>query len=278
MTHGLHTLKLDHTPFAFLDVETTGLEPRQGHRICEIAVLRTVGRVEVTRFSSLINPGRPISAGAQAVNGITNHMVAQAPRFPQLLNELLPLLDGTVIVAHNVSFDLAFINHELNLAWQAALNNLSVDTLALARHLYGGSGHSLDAWSKRLGLGNTAEHRALGDTLAVRHLFRWLADELRAQGIETLGDLLAYQQGTFAGPSALDEFLPPKLQEALQRGCSILLHYTSGQGVISTRRVDPIRIDVRMGRAYLIGFCHLRQAERSFRVDRIQSIDLPDDT
>ena len=278
MTYALHTLKLDHTPFAFLDVETTGLDPQQGHRICEIAVVRTVGRAEIGRFSSLVNPGRPISAGAQAVNGITARMVAQAPRFPQLLHELLPLFDGAVIVAHNASFDLAFINHELNLAWQSGLNNLSIDTLALARHIYGGYGHSLDAWSKRLGLGNTAEHRALGDTLAVKHLFWWLADELKPQGIETLADLLAFQQGSFAPTAGLDDSLPPKLQEALQRGCSVLLRYTSGQGVVSTRRVDPIRIDVRMGRYYLIGFCHLRQAERSFRVDRIQSIDLADDT
>lgn len=271
MHNAYHKLDLEHTPFAFLDVETTGLAPERGHRVCEIAVVRTVGRLETRRFCSLVNPGRRIGAGAQAVNGITDSMVADAPRFRQLLSEVLPLLEGTVIVAHNAPFDLGFVNHELRLAWRAHLDNPVVDTLAIARQAYRFPSNSLDALTRRLGLFHPQQHRALGDALAVKSLLWWLVDDLHTNDVTTLGDLLDIQHGRHRGAVSIEP-IRPELEEAINRGRPLQLRYLSRQGSITDRWVEPIRIDERLGRRYLVAYCHLRQAERSFRLDRILEI------
>lgn len=260
-------LDVEHIPFAFVDVETTGLKPHGGHRICEVAVIRTVGRVETRRFSSLVNPDRPIGAGARAVNGITNQMVANAPRFEQVLGEVLPLLDNAVIVAHNVPFDMGFLNHELRLIRAAQLQNLTVDTLAIARRAYRFSSNSLGALCSQLGL-VAAPHRALGDASAVKNLLWWLADDLRPQGVNTLGDMLSIQSTGFR-PTTSEESLPNELVEAMQCSGTVHLRYQASDGSVTERRVAPKRVDDRWGRRYLVAYCYLRRDERSFRLDRI---------
>jgi DNA polymerase-3 subunit epsilon len=277
MSDAYKQLDLEHAPFAFLDVETTGLEPERGHRVCEIAVVRTVGRRETQRFSSLVNPGRRIGAGAQAVNHISDSMVADAPRFHELVDDILHLLDGAVLVAHNVPFDLGFVNHELRLAWQAHLNNLTVDTLTIARRAYRFPSNSLDALTRRLGLPHPQQHRALGDALAVKNLLWWLADDLRNKGVQTLGELIDVEQGRHQD-AVITEPVPPELKDAITRGRPVQLRYQSRQGHVSDRQVSPIRIDERWGVRYLVAYCHLRQAERSFRLDRIlelRELELP---
>jgi DNA polymerase-3 subunit epsilon len=273
MSDAYYQLDLEHTPFAFLDVETTGLEPEQGHRVCEIAIVRTVGRLETRRFGSLVNPGRRIGAGAQAVNGITDSMVAKAPRFHELLDDVLPLLEKTVVVAHNVPFDLGFVNHELRLAWKAHLGNITVDTLAITRRAYRFPSNSLDALSRQLGLSPPVQHRALGDALAVKSLLWWLVDDLHHKGVRTLGDLIDVQRGQ-RREAVIVEPVPPELEDAIKQGRPVQLRYQSSQGNISDRWVDPIRIDERWGVRYLTAYCHLRQAERSFRLDRIVRIEV----
>ena len=277
MSDAYGQLDLEHTPFAFLDVETTGLEPERGHRVCEIAVVRTVGRLETRRFSSLVNPDRRIGAGARAVNGISDRMVAQAPRFRDLLGDVLPLLEDAVIAAHNVPFDIGFLNHELRLAWQAKLRNLTVDTLAIARRAYRFQSNSLDTLTRRLGLSHPQQHRALGDALAVKGLLWWLADDLKGKGVRTLGDLLAVEQGRHRS-AVVSEPIPLELEDAITHGRPLRLHYQSRQGHVSDRHVSPIRIDERWGVHYLVAYCHLRKAERSFRLDRIlewQMLEFP---
>ncbi|MFQ5594079.1 MAG: exonuclease domain-containing protein [Anaerolineae bacterium] len=268
MSDAYGQLDLEHTPFAFLDVETTGLKPARGHRVCEIAVVRTVGRLETRRFSSLVNPGRPIGAGARAVNGISDSMVADAPHFNTLLDDVLPLLNDAVIVAHNVPFDMGFLNHELRLAWQSHLKNPTVDTLAVARRAYRFPSNSLDALTGRLGLLHKQQHRALGDALAVKSLLWWLIDDLHGKGVRTLGDLMDVQHGRHQS-AIITESIPPELTDAITLGKPVQLRYQSQQGHVSDRQVSPIRIDERWGMYYLVAFCHLRREERSFRLDRI---------
>src|SRR3972149_5583725 len=102
----LLTAPITAVPWAVVDVETTGLEPGLGDRVCEIAVLRAAPQQEPRLFCSLVNPHRPISPGARAVNGLTNTDVAGAPSFPSLIPEISHQLDGAVLVAHNAPFAL----------------------------------------------------------------------------------------------------------------------------------------------------------------------------
>src|SRR5690242_12724888 len=89
--------KLSEIPFVLLDLETTGLTPEQGDRICEIALLRVERGVEVLRYEQLVNPGRALTPGAYAVNQIEPSMLEGAPSFPELLPTLLPMLEGAVL-------------------------------------------------------------------------------------------------------------------------------------------------------------------------------------
>src|SRR5262245_52270452 len=107
------TRDLSEVIFCFLDVETTGLDPYLGDRICEIAVLKTQGEQTLDVFHSLINPGRPISPGAYAVNHISADMVKDAPYFSELAQPFLDFIKETVLVGHNARFDMSFLATQL---------------------------------------------------------------------------------------------------------------------------------------------------------------------
>jgi DNA polymerase-3 subunit epsilon len=106
---------LNQVAFALFDVETTGLSPAYGHRVCEVACLRVHDGLEVGSFESLVDPGRPISPGAFRVNRITPDMLSGAPTFAAVAGPFLALMEGAVLVAHNAPFDLGFLAAELEI-------------------------------------------------------------------------------------------------------------------------------------------------------------------
>src|SRR5574342_274027 len=91
--------------FAYLDVETTGLSPWFGDRICEVAILRCEGDNLIDSFSSLLNPERLLSPGAARVNGLKDSDLKKAPRFAEVVDCVLALIRDAVIVCHNVPFE-----------------------------------------------------------------------------------------------------------------------------------------------------------------------------
>jgi len=172
-------MKFDGTPLAEMpyvavDVETTGLDPADGHRVCEIALLRFLRGTVVDSFVSFVNPLRPISPGASAVNGITDAMVIRAPAFPDLFPRILSFLEGDTLVFHNAPFDLSFLRMEARLAGGEWPGNPIIDTLALARRTRLFRDHSLSAICGRLGIGS-AFHRAEADAYAAGKLLLALA-------------------------------------------------------------------------------------------------------
>ena len=124
------------TAFAVFDVETTGLNPAYGHRVCEVACLRIQDGKEIARFESLVDPARPVSAGALHVNHITPEMLAGAPAFEEIAGPLLALMAGAAVVAHNAPFDLGFLATELEIAGLPPPEGAIVDTLALVRRMF----------------------------------------------------------------------------------------------------------------------------------------------
>ena len=101
--------------FAFIDLETTGVSPSVD-RITEIGIVLVDGDSTIQEWSSLVDPGIPIAPEIQALTGITNEMVRNAPRFSQLLPTIARLLEGRIFVAHNARFDYGFIKAEFRLA------------------------------------------------------------------------------------------------------------------------------------------------------------------
>ena len=163
--------------YLMLDLETTGGNP-VADRITEIAAVRMEEGREVARWTTLVNPGTRIPAFIQSLTGISNAMVADAPRFEQVAPRLLELLEGTVLVAHNVRFDHGFLKNEFD-RLQIDLRVRSLCTVRLSRKLYPQHrGHGLDAIMLRHGLQTMARHRAMVDVDMVLAWLRIAATEL----------------------------------------------------------------------------------------------------
>ena len=151
--------------FAFIDVETTGMKPL-ADRVTEIAIIRFSANREPERWQSLINPGVAIPAEIQALTGITNAMVRDAPSFFAVRDEVRRLLEGAVFVAHNARFDYGFIKNEFRRQGEAFTADV-LCTVRLSRRLYpDAEGHGLDAVISRHRLSGFDRHRAMGDTEA----------------------------------------------------------------------------------------------------------------
>ncbi len=149
-------------PYAVVDVETTGLDPSVD-RVIEVAVVRcdAQGRV-LGEWSTLVHPER--DPGPTAIHGITATHLDAAPTFADVLPELEAQLAGTVVTAHNLPFDAAFLTAEWRRAGGAGPSGPGLCTLRLARSLYQGrDGYSLAACCSALGIDHTDAHRALPD-------------------------------------------------------------------------------------------------------------------
>ncbi len=150
-----------------LDTETTGLDPKEGHRIIEIGCVEMVGRHLTGRhFHHYLQPDRDIDAEAIAVHGITNEFLADKPHFEDIAVELMGFLHGAELIIHNAPFDIAFLNHELGMlaGYQKMTDYCTVtDTLVMARQMFPGQRNSLDALCKRYEVDNG--HRTLHGAL-----------------------------------------------------------------------------------------------------------------
>lgn len=150
-----------------LDTETTGLDPKQGHRIIELAAIELDGRkVSVRRFHRYLNPEREIDAGAAAVHGLTYERLQNEAKFADIASSFLEFIEGAELIIHNAPFDMGFLNHELELLGLPLLQNVVTDTLKVAREMHPGKKNSLNALCSRYEIDNAHRtlHGALLDT------------------------------------------------------------------------------------------------------------------
>jgi len=263
---------LDLLPFTLLDVETTGLLPAEGHRVCEVALLRVRGGVVEACFETLIDPQRPLDPQAFAVNGISSTILHDAPRFPAVVDTLMELIDGTVLVAHNAPFDLVFLTHELALLGRPAPLNPMLDTLSLARRLLRHQSYSLAALARDLNLPQPT-HRAMSDVLALQGLFACLVNHLAESGITTLNGALRRQRGLL--PDQPDPVPPPAIARAISEGRRLRIVYSSRSTVIPIERIiQPIELTQGRSGIFLRAYCYLRNDLRSFALTRIEAMEL----
>ncbi|MGO9446757.1 MAG: DNA polymerase III subunit epsilon [Thiobacillaceae bacterium] len=152
-----------------LDTETTGLEPRLGHRVIEIAGVELVNRrLTGSHFQRYFNPDREIDEGALQVHGITAEFLQDKPRFTDVVAEFFDYIRGAELVIHNAPFDIGFLNAELERIGMPPIAQHCtgvVDTLAMARGMRPGQRNSLDALCKHFGIDNSSRtlHGALLD-------------------------------------------------------------------------------------------------------------------
>lgn len=181
-------------PITVFDTETTGLDVGRD-RIVSIGGVRLHGAraYRSASFDRLVNPGIPIPSRSTAVHGITDGMVADAPRFPEVLEALRPALEGTVLVGHNVPFDLAMLRREAALAGVEWREPLYLDTLLLCGALNPPPpALGLEDLAGHFGVTVYGRHTALGDALVTAEIYLRLLPLLKDAGVTTYGEAVAF--------------------------------------------------------------------------------------
>lgn len=177
--------------FVVIDVETTGAAPREGSLIEVGAAAFRAGDL-LGVFESLVRPATTVPPFVVELTGITDDMVRRAPGESAVVHRLMGFVDGAVVVGHNVSFDLGFVDGVLARMGRPALDNPVVDTLALARRLVRDESPdcSLANLARSLRLEHRPAHRALADALATADLLHRLIESATGYGVMRLGQLL----------------------------------------------------------------------------------------
>lgn len=177
--------------FCVLDFETTGGN-RNDDMITEIGVVKVRGGECLGRFHTLVNPGRAIPPQITVLTGLTDAVVATAPRIESVLGSLMDFLGDAVFVAHNASFDLGFLRAALARDDRAEYRPTVVDTAALARRLLRDEVPNcrLGTLASRLRLDHQPSHRALDDALATTDLLHLLIERATGHGVLGVDDLV----------------------------------------------------------------------------------------
>lgn len=202
-----------------LDTETTGLDPFDGHRLIEIACVELYNRIPTgQKFHCYLNPQRDVPTEAAAVHGLTAEFLKDKPTFEEIADDLVRFLADAPLVAHNASFDLAFLNAELERCGRPPIaRERLVDTLLLARRKHPAGPNRLDDLCARYGIDNShrTKHGALLDAELLAEVYVELIGARQAQ--LGLGDT-----GAAAVSARVEETtgkvrpvpLPPRLTEA----------------------------------------------------------------
>ncbi len=190
----LSNILFDEAEFSVIDVETTGLTPRY-NGIIEIGIVKVKGLKIVERYSTLINPGRPIPFYITQFTGITDDDIFNAPLFEDIEEEVSQFILGSVITAHNLSFDRSFLNKEFLMIGKEKPVNPQLCTLKLSKKIYPElRSRSLSSLSYFLNVKLINAHRALPDAEATAEiLIRMLKQLKKANEVKTLSDLLSLQ-------------------------------------------------------------------------------------
>ncbi len=250
-------------PFVALDLETTGSRPGLS-KITEIGAVRIEGFREVRHFGTLVNPLRPIPPIITQITGITQEMVAGAPRIEEVIPELLEFLEGAVVVAHNAPFDVGFLNYELRRLKGRRLGDGAIDTLPLARALAPGlPNYRLHTVAEALGAPVVACHRALADAQAAGHVFVTLVGRLQERGITHLGEAR-----TFISPASHTAVEKLRLTRDVPRSPGTYRFVDKNGTILYVGKADRLRERVR---SYFVAHGdHSRKVRQAIRlVDHI---------
>jgi DNA polymerase-3 subunit epsilon len=192
-----------------LDTETTGLDPYQGHRLIEVGCIELLNRIPSGQtFHRYINPERDVPAEAFAIHGLSAEFLKDKPRFAEVVEDWVLFIADAPLVAHNASFDLGFLNAELERAGKTAIGReRMVDTLLLARRKHPAGPNRLDDLCARYGIDSSrrVKHGALLDAEILAEVYLELIGGRQAQ----LG-LVASGSGAAAGHGAAAAIIRPR--------------------------------------------------------------------
>ncbi len=272
--HGLENLT-----FVAFDVETTGLSPISNQLVELSGVKFNCLDDKTETFSTLINPLVEITPQLTSIHGISNEMVAGSPTYHTAVPAFLDWAGDAVFIAHNAPFDVEFIRVNVAKLGRVCPSNFVVDTLVLSRELLPDSPrHQLKTVVDYLGLPPGEYHRALADSFHVRSVFLKLIEQAKYkewQNLLALGSVSGFSYDRFrdeihAAMSAEVKKIMASIESAITEEVHINITYN---GTFQTRRtVKPVSLIHSRGNFYLNAFCQKAQAERIFRVDKIEKL------
>ncbi|HEY9785767.1 MAG TPA: exonuclease domain-containing protein [Candidatus Obscuribacterales bacterium] len=267
--------------FIAFDVETTGLSPI-ACKLVELSAVRfRLGSKETSVFSTLIHPETSIPEEVTAIHGITDEMVKDAPPAKDAIPAFLQFIgdENAVLIAHNAAFDVGFLRVAVGRLGITPPNNPVVDTLQLARCLISDvPNYQLKTLAEFYGVVSVEYHRALSDSFHVREIFEQMTRGSKQQ-LSSLSDLddfnclmrLAADETEWEVPA---EFAghASQIRKAIADGLEVRMVYRGAGTTHRPRVVKPLALLESRGNFYLSAFCPRVEAERTFRIDRIQSL------
>ncbi|MEM7813264.1 MAG: exonuclease domain-containing protein [Planctomycetota bacterium] len=283
--------RLDGVDFVAFDFETTGCTASTDAIVEAGAVRFRLGSdgvpVTLDRFESLVDPGRPIPPEVIRVHGITDADVAGQPPIADVLPRLEDFFGDaadTLLMAHNASFDLAFLAAAHDSVGRPRTGHVAIDTVRLSRRLRPAlPGHSLRSLKKSFHVEPSRAHRGLDDAAALAAIFAGLVTA--EGGPSTLADLFRLTPprpiptriptGPFgrsrpAPPPPDDPRVDPTLSAALATRRRVSFVYDAGSRSGARRDVTPDRIVHGSTASYLVAFCHRDGVTKQYRLDRIR--------
>ncbi|MFO1032738.1 MAG: DNA polymerase III subunit epsilon [Hyphomicrobiales bacterium] len=205
-----------------LDTETTGISPAEGHRVVEIGAVELINHLPSGQtFHAYINPERDMPKEAEAVHGLSSAFLKDKPLFKDVARQFQDFIAGDMLVIHNASFDVGFLNAELSYLDQPLIEFGRVtDTLALARRRHPMASNSLDALCRRYGIDNSrrTKHGALLDAELLAEVYLELIGG-RQVGLELFNETkkpkttVVMSRGAAMAARSRPEALPPRLTE-----------------------------------------------------------------
>ena len=255
---------LGEAPLAFVDLEMTGLDWEKD-RVVEICVERVVGGQVTSAIATLINPGER-AGGASQIHGLDATALEGAPRFPDVADEVIRVLDGAVVVAHAAEWDVRFLTAELSRAEKPTTIAYWLDTLNLSRRAFAFPSHALGALCDSLHIPRGRAHRAEDDVHAMRAVFDKCVGVLAPVSVRDLWEVRVAQK--VARAAIVDACVA-----AIEHCAPVQLTYRP-----SRRGPEPLTMIVTEVRSDLdpprvIGYQLPGRGRRELRADRILRVD-----
>ena len=173
-----------------VDLETTGNSPKKGEKIIQLSAVIIEGGEIIDQFTSFVSPGKPIPAFIEELTGINDEMVKDAPSFHEIAPKILELLDHGIFVAHNVQFDLSFLQAELEEAGYNPFTGPAFDTVELAKVvLPSADSFKLTELSNSLNLSHVRPHQADSDAYVTAEILLYFIEEISKLPLVTLEKL-----------------------------------------------------------------------------------------
>lgn len=268
---------LKNKELVIFDLETTGLDPKSGDRICEIAAIKFKNDNLIASFNSLVDPQRAICPAAFAVNHIDEKMLKGAPKAAQIIPQFITFLTGSFVASYNIRFDLNFLQNELRILNRPLSEDLMFfDILTLARRtLLNLGSYSLANVSRNLGIATVQVHRAMSDVEMTWQVFNCLVSILEERGIKRFKEIYTICGFNARLLSQANEQKIAFILRAIDFHFDISIRYFSKNvAEVTERKVSPEEIYEENGKKYLVGYCHLRKSERNFAIDSILHLDV----